>query len=75
VPSKGKSAITLQECLIADAEESRLDFYECPNCEVEGLTATMRVRFYKLPQILIVQLKRFSGGGGSYKKNDAHVVY
>ena len=57
-----KNATTLEDCLemFTDEEELSLeDYWHCPNCK-KPQKASKRLTIWRLPKILIIQLKRFS---------------
>ncbi|KAG0263362.1 CSN-associated deubiquitinating enzyme Ubp12 [Mortierella polycephala] len=59
---KGKKVITLENCLTEYTKEEQLgeeDLWYCPNCK-KHQQATKKLDIWRLPDILVVHLKRFS---------------
>ncbi|KAF9546355.1 CSN-associated deubiquitinating enzyme Ubp12 [Mortierella hygrophila] len=59
---RGKKDITLEDCLAEYTKEEQLgeeDLWYCPNCK-EHQQATKKLDIWRLPDILVVHLKRFS---------------
>ncbi|KAF9178633.1 CSN-associated deubiquitinating enzyme Ubp12 [Haplosporangium sp. Z 767] len=59
---KGKKVITLEDCLTEYTKEEQLgeeDLWYCPNCK-KHQQATKKLDIWRLPDILVVHLKRFS---------------
>ncbi|KAL6004147.1 hypothetical protein ACLOJK_004694 [Asimina triloba] len=80
LPSVGsstmKDAISLLSCFEAFLEEEPLgenDMWYCPACN-EHRKATKKLDLWRLPDILVVHLKRFSYSGG-YQKDDTPVDF
>ena len=69
--------ITLQDCLEEFTKEEKLgedDLWYCPRCE-KHQQATKRFDLWKLPEILVVHLKRFSNSRVLRDKIDAFVDF
>ncbi|MDP2434755.1 MAG: hypothetical protein Q8P67_03340 [archaeon] len=65
---KNPSAISLQDCLELFSQSERLskmDAWYCPQCK-DHKEATKTIGLWRLPDVLIVQLKRFQYVGGRY---------
>lgn len=79
---KGEAArinrgITLQDCLEEFTKEEKLgedDLWYCPRCK-KHQQATKRFDLWKLPEILVVHLKRFSNSRMLRDKIDAFVDF
>ncbi|KAF9149815.1 CSN-associated deubiquitinating enzyme Ubp12 [Linnemannia schmuckeri] len=59
---RGKKDITLEDCLAEYTKEEQLgeeDLWYCPNCK-KHQQATKKLDIWRLPDILVVHLKRFS---------------
>jgi ubiquitin carboxyl-terminal hydrolase 4/11/15 len=59
---KGRKDITLEDCLAEYTKEEQLgeeDLWYCPNCK-KHQQATKKLDIWRLPDILVVHLKRFS---------------
>lgn len=52
-------APTLRECLSTFTRETLISEYRCENCETTG-KCSQEVTFYRLPKVLVIQLKRFA---------------
>ena len=74
---RGGSGVTLDQCFEFFAASEVLDEdnkWFCPNCR-EFVCATKKMDVWSVPDVLIIQLKRFIGGGWSTKKLDMNVDY
>jgi len=60
---EGVSKPKLLECLQGELNEETIDNYECDHCKPKRTSATRKTRVWKLPQNLIVVLKRFKYDG------------
>ncbi|GAA5827452.1 hypothetical protein JCM11251_003818 [Rhodosporidiobolus azoricus] len=72
---KDKKAITLQDCLVEFTKEERLgedDQWYCSSCK-EFKQATKKVELWKVPDVLVFALKRFSSSRYSRDKVDDFV--
>ena len=69
--------LTLQDCLRAYTEEERLDGEEAFHCErcKEKTSAIKLLRLYRLPDSLILHVKRFRHKGTGVDKSTADVVF
>eukprot|EP00826_Nyctotherus_ovalis_P029903 TRINITY_DN2371_c0_g5_i5.p1 TRINITY_DN2371_c0_g5~~TRINITY_DN2371_c0_g5_i5.p1 ORF type:complete len:255 (-),score=71.47 TRINITY_DN2371_c0_g5_i5:87-851(-) len=59
--AESKAKITLYDCLDSFGKEERLDednMWYCPKCKAH-VTASKKMDLYKLPDILVIHLKRF----------------
>ncbi|PWN33431.1 UCH-domain-containing protein [Meira miltonrushii] len=74
---KFKKMITIEDCLNEFTKEEQLgesDPWYCPNCK-EFKQATKKFDLWKVPDILVVHLKRFSGGRISRDKIDSLIDF
>lgn len=74
---KVKKTITIEDCLNEFTKEEQLgesDPWYCPNCK-EFKQATKKFDLWKVPDILVVHLKRFSGGRISRDKIDSLIDF
>lgn len=74
---KGKKTITLEDCLTEYTREEQLgeeDLWYCPNCK-KHQQATKKLDIWRLPDILVVHLKRFSHTRAWRDKIDALVDF
>ncbi|KAI1321451.1 CSN-associated deubiquitinating enzyme Ubp12 [Mortierella claussenii] len=74
---KGKKVITLEDCLNEYTKEEQLgeeDLWYCPNCK-KHQQATKKLDIWRLPEILVVHLKRFSHTRAWRDKIDAFVDF
>ncbi|MCO5585236.1 hypothetical protein L7F22_039169 [Adiantum nelumboides] len=72
-----KKTITIEDCLNEFTKEEQLgesDPWYCPNCK-EFKQATKKFDLWKVPDILVVHLKRFSGGRISRDKIDSLIDF
>lgn len=82
VPVPGKVTTSVHDCLAKFTEKERLDKhegYKCERCKETG-AANKKLVIYAPPPVLILHLKRFSGGGLSrfssrLSKNAARVGF
>ncbi|KAF9976634.1 CSN-associated deubiquitinating enzyme Ubp12 [Actinomortierella ambigua] len=75
--SKNKKVITLEDCLSEYTKEEQLgedDLWYCPSCK-EHRQATKKLDIWKLPDLLVVHLKRFSHTRSWRDKIDAFVDF
>ncbi|KAF9311132.1 CSN-associated deubiquitinating enzyme Ubp12 [Podila horticola] len=73
----GKKTITLEDCLMEYTKEEQLgeeDLWYCPNCK-KHQQATKKLDIWRLPDILVVHLKRFSHTRAWRDKIDAFVDF
>ncbi|KAG0263152.1 CSN-associated deubiquitinating enzyme Ubp12 [Actinomortierella ambigua] len=73
----GKKAISLEDCLAEYTKEEQLgedDLWYCPSCK-EHRQATKKLDIWKLPDLLVVHLKRFSHTRSWRDKIDAFVDF
>jgi ubiquitin C-terminal hydrolase len=63
---------TLLECLKGDLNDETIEGYQCDNCK-KHTKASRKTRVWKLPQNLIVVLKRFTYDGRKISKPIEHV--
>ncbi|KAF9329552.1 CSN-associated deubiquitinating enzyme Ubp12 [Podila minutissima] len=73
----GKKTITLEDCLMEYTKEEQLgeeDLWYCPNCK-KHQQATKKLDIWRLPDILVVHLKRFSHTRAWRDKIDALVDF
>lgn len=59
---------TLLECLEAELNDETIEGYECDVCKTNKHSATRKTRVWKLPQNLIIVLKRFTYDGQKIHK-------
>ncbi|KAF9968378.1 CSN-associated deubiquitinating enzyme Ubp12 [Mortierella alpina] len=74
---KGKKTITLEDCLNEYTREEQLgeeDLWYCPSCK-KHQQATKKLDIWRLPDILVVHLKRFSHTRAWRDKIDALVDF
>ncbi|TKY88053.1 hypothetical protein EX895_003149 [Sporisorium graminicola] len=74
---RGVGKVTLQQCLDAFVREEVLDkgdMWNCPRCK-KPRKATKRLSISRLPQILLIHLKRFSFKGPFTDKIDTMVTF
>ncbi|SPO29816.1 related to Ubiquitin carboxyl-terminal hydrolase 4 [Ustilago trichophora] len=74
---RGVGKVTLQQCLDAFVREEVLDkgdMWNCPRCK-KPRKATKRLSISRLPQILLIHLKRFSFKGPFTDKIDTTVTF
>ncbi|KAG0199659.1 CSN-associated deubiquitinating enzyme Ubp12 [Mortierella sp. GBA30] len=74
---KGRKIITLEDCLTEYTKEEELgeeDLWYCPNCK-KHQQATKKLDIWRLPDILVVHLKRFSHTRAWRDKIDAMVDF
>jgi ubiquitin carboxyl-terminal hydrolase 2/21 len=62
----GAPAPTLQECIAAAFESEKLDDYSCDACKTRG-PATITHALSKLPETVILSLKRFTNTGAKVR--------
>jgi len=83
VPGSGmnSSSVNLHDCLSKFTEKEKLEDiegYKCEKCKKQS-TACKKLTVYKMPRVVILHLKRFSGGGFSrfsrFSKNSARVSF
>lgn len=75
--TKREKGITLQDCLDEFTREEQLgedDLWYCPQCK-KHQQATKKFDLWKVPDILVVHLKRFSNNRTLRDKIDAHVEF
>ncbi|CDO75837.1 hypothetical protein BN946_scf184951.g35 [Trametes cinnabarina] len=75
--SKKKKGITLQDCLDEFTKEEQLgedDLWYCPRCK-KHQQATKRFDLWKVPDVLVVHLKRFSNSRMLRDKIDTFVDF
>jgi len=73
----GKKTITLEDCLMEYTKEEQLgeeDLWYCPSCQ-KHQQATKKLDIWRLPDILVVHLKRFSHTRAWRDKIDAFVDF
>ena len=63
---KRENGIDLDECLDLFVKEDTIDDFQCDNCD-EKSEAKLQVQITRLPEILIIHLKRFDFIGGQLK--------
>lgn len=74
---KAKQTLNIEDCLDEFTKEEQLgeeDPWYCPQCK-EFRQATKKFDLWKVPDILVVHLKRFSAGRGLRDKIDAVVDF
>ncbi|CAO1617632.1 unnamed protein product [Jaminaea pallidilutea] len=74
---KGKKELNIEDCLDEFTREEQLgaeDPWYCPQCK-EFRQATKKFDLWKVPDILVVHLKRFSAGRGLRDKIDISVDF
>ncbi|VDK74365.1 unnamed protein product [Litomosoides sigmodontis] len=74
VPNKNS---TIEDCIRNHFQDVELDGsckWRCPDCE-SLQTATRRTFLWKLPEILVIHLKRFTFMGDNWQKNDSYVTF
>ncbi|KAG0325036.1 CSN-associated deubiquitinating enzyme Ubp12 [Dissophora globulifera] len=74
---KGKKVITLEDCLNEYTKEEQLseeDLWYCPSCK-KHQQATKKLDIWRLPDILVVHLKRFSHTRAWRDKIDALIDF
>ena len=72
-----RDSVTLAECFDYYREPEVLDEdnkWLCPKCK-EFVCARKKVDIWKVPEVLIIQLKRFSGGKYSARKLETYVDF
>ena len=77
IPSKLYGKVKLTECLRSFEQVDKLDEdnkWECGGCH-KKVCATKRMGIYRCAKILIIHLKRFSGGGYFSSKIETEVDY
>lgn len=52
------NGVTLQDCFNVFTKAEELDDYKCDHCDTVG-KATCRIQISRVPDILIIHLKRF----------------
>lgn len=75
--AKRHKGISLQDCLDEFTKEEQLgedDLWFCPQCK-KHQQATKKFDLWKVPDILVVHLKRFSNNRSLRDKIDAHVEF
>ncbi|KAF9482583.1 cysteine proteinase [Pholiota conissans] len=75
--AKRHKGISLQDCLDEFTKEEQLgedDLWYCPQCK-KHQQATKKFDLWKVPDILVVHLKRFSNSRALRDKIDAHVEF
>ncbi len=75
--AKRHKGISLQDCLDEFTKEEQLgedDLWYCPQCK-KHQQATKKFDLWKVPDILVVHLKRFSNSRTLRDKIDAHVEF
>uniref|UniRef100_A0A158PSV7 ubiquitinyl hydrolase 1 n=1 Tax=Brugia timori TaxID=42155 RepID=A0A158PSV7_9BILA len=68
---------TIEDCIRNHFQDVELDGsckWRCPDCE-SLQTATRRTFLWKLPEVLVIHLKRFTFMGDNWQKNDAYVTF
>ena len=60
---------TLLQCLEGELNDETIEGYECDHCKPTRTSATRKTRVWKLPQNLIVVLKRFNYDGRKIHKS------
>lgn len=73
----GKQGLSIEDCLDEFTREEKLgeeDPWYCPDCK-EFRQATKKFDLWKVPDILVVHLKRFSAGRGLRDKIDVAVDF
>ncbi|KAM3717073.1 Ubiquitin carboxyl-terminal hydrolase [Dirofilaria immitis] len=68
---------TIEDCIRNHFQDVELDGsckWRCPDCE-SLQTATRRTFLWKLPQVLVIHLKRFTFMGDNWQKNDAYIAF
>lgn len=68
-----ENAVTLYDCLdkfCCNEKLEKNESYNCDNCKTKNTTATKKLKLWNVPQILIVQLKRFKH---DYTKLNKHI--
>lgn len=74
---KGKMQLSIEDCLNEFTREEQLgeeDLWYCPDCKAFQ-QATKKFDLWKVPDILVVHLKRFSAGRGLRDKIDTVVDF
>ena len=67
IPEEDSSPVTLQECFTKAYEKETLSDYMCDSCKNRG-PATLQQSISRLPQVLILILKRFNNQGRKISK-------
>lgn len=62
----------LTSCLENSLKNETIDGWECDNCKVVS-TTTKSIRFWKLPKVLCMSLKRFNYSDGVVHKNRSRI--
>lgn len=65
---------TLVDCIKDHLKQETIDEWYCRNCK-EMVTGKKKLDLYKLPDILMIQLKRFFQYNNRWMKKDAPVTY
>jgi hypothetical protein len=68
---------TLEDCFAFFSELETLDEnneWFCPHCR-EFVRATKQVGIWSLPEVMVIQLKRFTGSGWNLRKNDVLIKF
>jgi ubiquitin C-terminal hydrolase len=73
VKKTGEELKTLDECLEEFCSPEKIS-YTCENCKVAG-DAMKKLSVWKLPDKLIIQLKRFNTNAGRSSKNNSNIEF
>lgn len=74
---KKSDSVNLDDCFEFFSQDEVLDKniqWYCPRCK-EFVCANKKLDIWKVPQILVIQLKRFTGGQWSSRKLDQYVEF
>lgn len=74
LPSINTFSCTLYDCFDSLIRETSVPEYKCQNCKEKGKCRS-KVEFYRLPKVLVIQLKRFIISMSRAQKLDTEVVY
>jgi ubiquitin carboxyl-terminal hydrolase 8 len=69
-----KSGIPLGQCLDLYTKKQKIDDYSCDNCNSKTI-AIIDTKLSRIPDILIVHLKRFAYHGGYLEKIEDLVTF
>lgn len=74
---EAEKGVTLDKCFQLFAEPDKLDEqnqWYCPHCK-DFVCAEKKLNVWNAPNLLIIQIKRFSGSGYYIKKDDTYVDF
>lgn len=78
VKKTGEQLTTLKECLDEFSSPEKIT-YRCDNCKSQSTsgegTATKKITIWKIPDKLIIQLKRFNTNNGNSSKNNSEIQF